>query len=446
MSCALVADNSSPLSVQLDAAARRDDTAAVLLHLGSLTDHEALARVASAASRHLPIVAVVAPTGGEDPWRERWLGSVGALVAPTLAAAAERASALRGLDPTEAMSCAVVASDDEAAAAALHSLGVCGLSATRGSGDIASVVGSLRVDLVVAVIGSATELEGLVRARRAHPEVGVLAVLDVDDAEQAAATLAPLGVPALPATVAVGEVVAALELWGEVVRGRSQLRAGGSDAGRLRRAVRGLRRPAAESVAPEQQSEWVAALGLPYARTARCAYLEDAPLVAAEVGYPVRVMPVHQSEAATEATRWEDVSTAEALLGVAESQLAAVARRFGRGAQLVVASTDPSAQVVSVRAERVDGYGVGLTLSGARADDVLRFVAPVDERQLAAALAATGRSASHSPIAATLSALTSALRTLPEVAAISVELELSGGNFTCRHVRLRPAPGALEAT
>lgn len=430
------------LGAALDAAARGDDVAAVLVLAGAVAEPSAFADVCRRAAPHVPIVFVASQPPENDPFFEPWVQALGALHAASLGQAADAVALVQALDPPADAQCTVIGSARETMMATAQRCALAGFRVSQRV-DVAfdAALADLETDLVVAVVEEGfpdAAGDALVSARRAHRELPLVVVADGSDAwaSDLRAAMLPLG-----ATVVTGDLDLSIGL--RLLRRWADVRAHGTapsrrprDAARLRGAVRALSAPGASLYAPETQGELIGALGLPYARATRAGYLDDALFAAAEYGYPVRVAAVPSNLAWPDTPRWVVARSSDELLKAGEAELSAAQRALGERVELVVAEALGAATPVSVRVERRADYGVVVTIRSPMGDGHL--IAPFDAGDVARSLAPLPPSGPLiEGVHACASECVAAVSHLPPVQALSVELDIGSTGFVTRHAAAR---------
>lgn len=427
------------LASHVDAAARRRDVTALLVVVDTVDAHAQLAEVLAAVARHVPVVAHVA-AGCADPWIAPWFARLGCVICDSLADAGAALQVVRSADPVSGRVARVVG-DGGAALDLVAAARVAGFEAASPVADVDAALSDLRANLVVVAVQSEADLAALVEARHRHRELAVVAVTDMDHDRRlrAEAVLEPLGVAVVDAFLGPRAGLLALAGWAKAAQREPATVAPLRDPGRLRRALRA--RTTVAWFEPELQAELTASLGLPFARTMRCPYLEDAPLVAAEVGFPVRFAVAHPASPERDTLGWEAAATSDLLLAGAGPALSAATRAHGRGAALLVASTLPRPVTATVDARRLHDYGVVVEV--ALGDASARWVAPVGEDEIASALAVVSPVVLEALAAATRGVV-GALRSEPDVVRALVAIEVGPASFVCRHVGIHTRAGEAE--
>lgn len=429
------------LADALDHAARRDDIAAVLLHAGAVEREPEFARACRAITPHLPVVFAHGGAPNADPYFEPWLDAIGVLAVAYLAEAADGLAVVRGVEPPVDASCLVVGPDAPSAAATAARVRAAGLDVHVRDGAAHDAFADLTHDLIVAVLpepeSADAAVDALVTARRRHPDLPALLVADGPPRWAAALrpALEPLGCTVIEGDVDPATGLRMLRRWARL---RGRLAMGGArlrDAGRLRRALGQMRRPDAMPYGPEIQGELVGALGLPFPRTRRAAYLEDALIAAAELGYPVRLAAVHNAQGWEDPPSWSRARRSDDLLGDGEVSLASAQATLGRRAELCVAEEIDAEQTVEVVAERHPAYGVVAAVhSGGRSH---RVVASVDADGVCRALGMPRGAPAGDAVVSALAAVVAGVETVGDLDGLAVVLDIGSGGYMARHVSAR---------
>ena len=377
----------------LDAAARHPDVGAILLAAPSWAQPMALAPAIDAILPHVPIAAALT---GPGTLLGEWLTSRGVDVVRGFQPAVEESLVLALTAPPAGDALAIIAQDTQVAAWLSEDAAAHGWEVHVETGDPTAVhrlAGSGRFDAIVAFADG----RPAPRSLGASQDTGVAPVLWL-----AGKLSTPFG--------SSGELRASpaaalrwLRGWGEpsAPGPRATLR----DVARTRQLLQALERGQQD---PDAAAHWASALGLAAAPSRRVRYVEDALIVAAELGYPIR-LGVVSPDAAPEG--WPDdvrVLDSATLLDQADGLLAAARRAGHPGAWLTV---DPWLQAPTwIIAHRDATWGTFLTLR--TRDEEERLLAP-----LRRPLASPCRSA---PRAAAL--LLAAMDALPRIARLAIRM------------------------
>ncbi len=437
------------LGAALDAAARRQDVAAVLVYAGAIVDHAAFAAVCKQAAPHVPILFVCAERPVDDAafdfYFEAWVGSLGALWCDSLASAVAALSVVRALDPPMDVRCAVLGAEPALVAASAtqcRSEGFEVRSTVEADGSHAALkaaLSNLQHDLVVATIdeesSDAESMQSLLAARREHPDLPLIVVADgtMEWRRLLAAELAGVGsTTVVDGDVDIGVGLRMLAAWSRV---HARAGVGGvrlRDAGRLRRALYTLRGDGVLPFGPDVQGELAGGLGLPYPRAHKAGYLDDVLFAAADYGYPVWVAAVHDDLRWPDTPRWGLARNSDELIKVGERALADAQRALGRRVEVMVTEALPSAVEVQVRVVRHPDYGI-----------VARVCSGVVEGTLIPPFAAADVARALRPMSASdpliegvhscASACVAALEMSEDLSAIEVLLDVGSAGFMTRH-------------
>ena len=375
----------------LDAAARHPDVGAILLAAPSWAQPMALAPAIDAILPHVPIAAALTGPGT----LRRWLSVARRRCGARVPARGE-SLVLALTAPPAGDALAIIAQDTQVAAWLSEDAAAHGWEVHVETGDPTAVhrlAGSGRFDAIVAFADG----RPAPRSLGASQDTGVAPVLWL-----AGKLSTPFG--------SSGELRASpaaalrwLRGWGEpsAPGPRATLR----DVARTRQLLQALERGQQD---PDAAAHWASALGLAAAPSRRVRYVEDALIVAAELGYPIR-LGVVSPDAAPEG--WPDdvrVLDSATLLDQADGLLAAARRAGHPGAWLTV---DPWLQAPTwIIAHRDATWGTFLTLR--TRDEEERLLAP-----LRRPLASPCRSA---PRAAAL--LLAAMDALPRIARLAIRM------------------------
>lgn len=431
------------LAGALDAAARHPATACVLVYAHRVGSYPRFASVCQAVTPHLPVVFVPAGDFAEDSALKPWLESTGAVELRSMSEALDAIPVVGALDVPADNRCVVIGGDESLLGAAATAAKRAGFQVeTRQGSTLADALGDLVNDLVVAVIEQPPDqldqvAAAIGEARSAHPDLPLVIIADGDEAwSKSVRTFVDAGsVCVLDPTVDVAVGLRALADWERRRRIVARPPDKPRDAARLRRFVKAS--PDA-LYSPSAQAELVGALGLPSARATRAAYLEDALVAAAELGYPLRLAAVHSSMRPPDEPEWIAAGSSTELSERAESALAAKTRTLGQRAELLLTeSSNGEGVTISVSAFRHDDFGVLVTVTSGRR--TARFVPP-GPADISALVQAIGLPSAPGPIVSALadgvSAVVGALNEIPIVDRIGVLLDVGTNGFKVRHAAI----------
>lgn len=205
----------------------------------------------------------------------------------------------------------------------------------------------------------------------------------------------PPPIAVLDATVAS----AALDLvadWPTRTEGSARLRAlgGPADPSRLRRAAATVRARPAATTDPIVQAEIAASIGLAANPATFVRYIEDAPVKAAALGFPVEVAPSCSNTDNPRAASPRLVRTSHELQAVADPMLAAARRSGGLDAGLLLRAWPEQSEALVLTLDRHPRYGDTMRLDGPR-DRHLQAVGLPGAETLATFLTRSGLNEPH---------------------------------------------------
>lgn len=434
------------LADALDAAARHPATACVLILAHTLTGHAQFAAICRAAAPHLPLLFVSAADLSADPYLAPWLHSIGVLRVPSLAEALDALPVLTKLDSPAGNRCLVVGGDESLLCASAASVERAGFEVEYRIGQtLADALGRLDHDVVLTVVEEPVDAQekvavALAEARAAHDELPLLIVADGSPAWRSILEqfLDADSVCVVGPTVNLGAGLACLSEWERSRRRLAQPGPRTRDASRLRRVVRAMRSEGAVAYSPATQADLIGALGLPYARSVRVAYLEDSLIAAAELGYPLRIAAVHSGMTLPEQPIWMRVPESSQLMQIAEAELGAATRSIGRRAELVIAEAQKAETVeLRVRGMRHPAYGIVVLISSGDESTVVIPPATMEpSRQLAALGLPNDHTTFRAAIADGVRSAYSALAEVSSITEIALSLDVGPTGFSVRHAMI----------
>ncbi|MFT6397942.1 MAG: hypothetical protein ACJAYU_002697 [Bradymonadia bacterium] len=368
----------------------------------------------------------------------------------TLGEALDALPAVTTLDFPGGNTCLAVGEDAVLLAASAISVGRAGFTVDYRVGHaLTDALARLEHDLVLMVIeepdGAPDGLAAsIAAARSAHPELPLLLVADGT----------PLWRSTLERYVDAGSVcvvgptvdlsvgLACLADWERVRNALSQPRPRPRDASRLRRVTRAMSVESAAGYSPATQADLIGALGLPYARSTRVGYLEDALIAAAELGYPLRLAAIHAQMRLPEEPAWVSVLESSQLMRIAEAELSRANRSLGLRAELILAEAQRAATTeIRVHGVLHPDYGIVVRVSADAESVVVIPPMPMDPERL---LSELGLPVEHTTLRAAIAdGVRSAHSALAEVSSISeltLSLDIGPTGFSVRHAMISTEP------